>query len=157
MRKRANFDTYWDDGWPELKWLERYFLTLAGRRQLFAGDNDNWGLTLEGVEGTEHLPPYRGRIDIDLTILVHPDLGVLLCYHRSGGGSSESHYSKGDLRRLREWIKTFHGDRMPVGFFVPFETAWKAVKEFVERDAALPTSIEWVAGKDIPPGTFPAP
>jgi hypothetical protein len=41
--------------------------------------------------------------------------------------------------------------------FIPFETAWKAIKEFMERDAALPASIAWIAAADIPAGAFPPP
>jgi hypothetical protein len=41
--------------------------------------------------------------------------------------------------------------------FVPFAIAWKAVKQFMETDGELPTSIEWVAASDLPRGTFPDP
>ena len=54
-------------------------------------------------------------------------------------------------------MKTAHGDKMPIGLFIPFETAWKAVKEFMECDGALPKSIEWIAGGDIPDDAFPPP
>ena len=54
-------------------------------------------------------------------------------------------------------MKTAHSDLMPIGLFIPFETAWKAVKEFMERDAALPKSIEWLASDDIPADVFPPP
>jgi len=33
--------------------------------------------------------------------------------------------------------------------------AYEAVKEFIETDGQLPKCIEWVADKDLPPGTFP--
>lgn len=46
---------------------------------------------------------------------------------------------------------------MPVRLFIPFETAWKTVKEFTETEGELPKSIEWVANRDLPPGTFPEP
>jgi hypothetical protein len=42
-----------------------------------------------------------------------------------------------------------------IGLFVPFESAWRAVKDFIESDGELPTSIEWIASRDLPPGTFP--
>jgi hypothetical protein len=50
-----------------------------------------------------------------------------------------------------------HGDPLSVGLFVPFPVAWKAVKEFIETDGELPTSIEWIASSDLPPETFPDP
>jgi hypothetical protein len=35
--------------------------------------------------------------------------------------------------------------------------AWKAVKEFLESDGKLPTSIGWIANGDLPANTFPEP
>src|SRR5262249_39730062 len=157
MRKRTYFDTYWGDGWPQIEWLEPYFLTPAGRRKFFEGGNDSWGLKADGIDGTEHRQPFKDRIDIDLTILGHPDLGILLFYHKTGGGFSQAYYSEGDMRRLHEWVRTVHGDRMPIGLYIPFETAWKAVKEFVESDGSLPQSIEWIAARDLPDDAFPSP
>jgi hypothetical protein len=46
---------------------------------------------------------------------------------------------------------------MPVGLYIPFAKAWPAVKEFIETEGALPTSIEWVKNSELPPGTFPDP
>jgi hypothetical protein len=137
--------------------LARYFLTAAGRRQFFESGNDCWGLNTEGSDGTEHLHINTGRIDIHLTIVGHPDLGVLLNYRKWGGGLKDTYYSKGDQRRLLEWIRTMHGDLMPIGLFIPWDIAWKAVKEFIEIDGALPKSIEWVADRDLPPEVFPDP
>jgi Immunity protein Imm1 len=54
-------------------------------------------------------------------------------------------------------VRNPHNDPLPVGLFIPFKTAWLAVKEFIETDGALPKSIEWIANKDLPPGTFPDP
>lgn len=154
MNKTAYFDTYWGPGWPEPKWLARYFLTPAGRRDFFASGNDSWGLTAEGVDGTDHLPQLKGRVDVELTIQGHRDLGVMLQYRKTGRRPIEAFYSKGDLSRLRQWVKNAHGDPMPIGLFVPFDTAWKAVKEFMERDGALPAGIAWVASDQIPAEAF---
>jgi hypothetical protein len=65
--------------------------------------------------------------------------------------------SKGDLSRLRELAFSLQGSPLPVGLFISYEKAWQAVKEFMERDGALPTSIEWVRNEDLPPNTFPDP
>ena len=54
-------------------------------------------------------------------------------------------------------MRNLHNDPLPVGLFIPFKSAWLAVKEFIETDGALPKSIEWVANKDLPAGTFPDP
>jgi hypothetical protein len=80
-----------------------------------------------------------------------------LFYHKYGGDYNEAYTSKGDLSRLREWVRNLHNTPLPVGLFIPFERAYAAVKEFIETDGALPKSIEWVTNKDLPPGTFPDP
>lgn len=69
----------------------------------------------------------------------------------------QTYNSKGDLRRLGEFVRSLHGTPLSVGLFVPFPVAWKAVKEFIETDGELPTSIEWIASRDLPPETFPDP
>src|SRR5262245_29575633 len=119
MNKRTHFRSYYGSGWPDEKWLERYFLTPEGRHEFFSSVNDSWGLKADGVDGTDHLQHLKGRVDVDLTIQGHPDMGVLLFYHKTGAGRV-AFYSKGDLSRLHEWVTTAHDDRMPVGLFVPF-------------------------------------
>lgn len=158
MKKGIYFDVFGRRGWPAPGELEPYFLAPPGQRWTFGeGENDCWGLKAEGVDGTEHLPRDKGRIDLDLTMLGNPDHGVLLHYHKRGGGRGEIYYSKGDLTRLKQWVWTVHGDLMPIGLFIPFERAWLAVKEFMETDGALPKSIEWIADADIPADAFPNP
>jgi hypothetical protein len=74
-----------------------------------------------------------------------------------GGGLKLTYSSKGDLRRLREWVRGLHDTPLPIGLFISYEEAWKAVKEFIETDGQLPKSIEWIANRDLPPNTFPDP
>ena len=158
MKKRTYFDDYDGPGWPEQSWLAPYFLTDAGRRQAFdlPYGNDHWGLMADGLEGTERLPQWKGRIDIVLTIIGNVDHGAMLCRQKNGP-NGVSHYSIADRRRLHEWLETKHGDLRPIGLFIPFEAAWRAVKEFMETDGALPKSIPWISSSDLPPGTFPRP
>jgi hypothetical protein len=146
MRKTTYFLEHPGYGWPNERWLAPYFLTPAGRQEAFAADNDSWGVSAECVDGTETLP-----------ILGKPDLGVLLFYNRWSATDGNAYYSKGNLRNLRRWVRTKHGDRMPVGLFIPFEYALKAVMEFIETDGALPKCIEWVAAADLPDDAFPEP
>jgi hypothetical protein len=155
MRKSVYFDALDGPGWPPPSQLQHYF--LGPRRWIFARRNDCWGLSAEGVDGTEHLPRSEGRVDLNLTVLGNFDHGILLHYHKFGGARGEFYYSKGDLSRLKEWVETMHGDLMPVGLYIPFESAWRAVKEFMEKDGALPKNIEWIAGEDIPDEAFPDP
>jgi hypothetical protein len=156
MRKRAYFDSYWGTGWPDLKWLEPYFLKREPR--WFAGTgNDSAGFSAQGVDGTEHLEPGKDRIDVRLDLWGNPNLGVLMIWSKSGGGHREMFTSKGDMARLRELVRSTHDTPLPIGLFIPFDAAWKAVKEFIETDGALPKSIVWIANGDLPENTFPDP
>jgi hypothetical protein len=157
MKKGTFFASLPNEGWPDPKALEPYFLAPPGQRWFFETENDTAGLDAEGVDGTEHLGPTQGRIDIRLAMWGNPDLGVLLIYSKLGGGYSQTYSSKGDLRWLKQWVRGMHGTLLPIGLFVPYSTAWKAVKEFIETDGKLPRSIEWVANSDLPPHTFPDP
>jgi hypothetical protein len=112
---------------------------------------------MKGLYGTEDGTPGRTRVDLDLDLYGIPGLGVLLIYHKYGGSYNEAYTSKGDMSRLRDWVRNLHNDPLPVGLFIPFADAYAAVKEFIETDGALPKCIEWVANKDLPPGTFPDP
>ncbi len=86
-----------------------------------------------------------------------PGLGVLLFYNKFGGGYEDAYVSKGDMSRLKEWVRNLHNDPLPVGLFIPFHKAYEALTEFIETDGQLPKSIEWMASNDLPPDTFPDP
>jgi hypothetical protein len=154
MRKCAYLDLRRSNGWPRPEELEPYFLRPPGQCWAFKSGNDNAGLAAEGVDGTEDLDPNDGRIDVDLDMWGYPDLGVLLVYSKWGGGMKEMCSSKGDLTRLRQRVRSKQGTLLPVGLFLPHGTAWKAVKEFMEADGELPSSIEWISNRDLPRGTF---
>jgi hypothetical protein len=156
MRKWTYFDTRDHEGWPDPRELAPYFAP-GGAKWFHTSGNDTAGLTAEGLYGTERGTPGKTRIDLDLAIYGIPELGVLLIYRKYGGGYRDQFTSKGDLRRLREWVRNLHNDPLPVGLFVPFDSAYEAVKEFIETDGQLPKSIEWVANDDLPDGTFPDP
>jgi Immunity protein Imm1 len=157
MRKHVYFDRLWDWRWPDPNELERYFLAPPGKEWFYEGGNDSASVTAEGLHGTQHLEIGKGRIDLSLMMWGNPKLGVLLIYSKRGGGYKELYSSKGDLNRLQEWVRSLHDTPLPVGLFIPFGTAWKAVKEFIETDGELPKSIEWIANRDLPPNTFPDP
>jgi hypothetical protein len=157
MRKRVHFDEFWGNGWPSLTELEPYFLAPAGKQWFNTGGNDSAGLSLEGVENTEHLRPGEGRITIDLTMSGDPRFGVLLIYSKRGGSDSFAFTSKGNAALNGQYTRTLHSDLMPLWHYISFEEAWKAVKEFIETDGALPKSIEWISNRDLDEDTFPVP
>ena len=102
MRQRVYFDVFRGSEWPSPSQLEHYFLSPAGRRQAFGTDNDSWGVSAEGVDGTEQLPRGAGRIDIHLTItacscttangVAHPrrPIGLEATWGGCGNGSKPS-------------------------------------------------------------------
>lgn len=156
MRKRFYFNSEHGWEWPTVDWLKPFFLNPPGQRWFFETGNDGGSLVAEGLNGTEHLKPGVDRIDLHLGMDGHPDLGVILFYHKMKDPRG-AFWSKGDLSRLHEWVQTLHGDLRPIGLYIPYEKAWLAVKEFIETDGELPTSIEWVRAKELPPDTFPDP
>ncbi|MBO6634820.1 Imm1 family immunity protein [Parvibaculum sp.] len=158
MRKHSYFASRFREGWPGLAEMEPYFLAPSGKRWFFETRNDSAGLTVEGVDGTGHFEPTdRRRIAIHLDMWGHPELGVQLTYRKKGGGHDETFYSTGDLSRLDEHVRSLHDTLLPVGLFISYEDAWKAVKEFIATNGERPKSIAWVEEEALPAGTFPAP
>jgi hypothetical protein len=157
MKKSINLVDFDQRGWPAASELEAYFLTPEGRRTAFETGYDSWGVMANGVDGTDHLEKGSGRVDVNLNIIGSPRHGVMLNYQKWDRGIQEDLYSKGDLSRLLRWTETIHGDVWPIGLFIPFEEAWKAIREFMEKGSALPTSITWISSEDIPQEAFPDP
>jgi hypothetical protein len=158
VKKSAYFASDAFEEWPRPRDIEHYFLAPPGKRWFFETGNDGGYLDVEGVDGTEHLEEgHGGRKDITLWVTGHPKFGVMLNWHKWDGKQNHGYHSRGDLRRLRELVRNMHGTAAPVGLFIPYEEAWKAVKEFLENDGALPKSIAWISDDDLPPDTFPDP
>src|SRR5262249_44793878 len=142
-------------GWPDLLEMEPYFLDPLKQGEFGTG-SDGATLTIEGVDGAEYLTD-KHRLEIELEMWADRKNWGMLLYHKVDGRRQESYASIGDLRRFREYVQTQHGDDMPIALYIPFHKAWVAVKEFVVTDGELPKSIEWIAGEDLPPNTFPEP
>jgi hypothetical protein len=88
-----------------------------------------------------------------------PDHGVTLDFARWHGRIRRlnRYCSTGDLRLLGRFMYSLQGEPYSLGLFIPFEEAFKAVKEFIESDGELPTSIGWISGDDLLPERFPVP
>src|SRR5262245_30045949 len=160
MKKQCSFPSCEFGGWPEPKDIAQYFLGSPEENWRFDIGEDRAGFTLEGFDDTDHLLALdAGRSRVTLYLQVHPIFGMLLQWSKWDGRRREGHTfaSKGDLRRLGQFVWNRHGSLHPVALFIPYPTAWKAVKEFLETDGALPKGIEWIAASDVPPETFPEP
>ncbi|HMK41490.1 MAG TPA: hypothetical protein VK451_08010 [Methyloceanibacter sp.] len=156
MKKWSDFGQFRGPYWPDPQQLKQYFFA-TGNRWLQDNQNDGAILMEQAAYGTDHLPVDKGRVKINLLLWGKPELGVLLFYEKFGGGYADVFSSKGDMSRIREWVRSTHGDPLPIGLFIPFAPAFQAVKEFIEIDGELPKSIEWIANKNLPPNTFPEP
>jgi len=156
--RKLYFDRFDSNGWPALGELEPFFLAPKGQEWSFQGRNDSWGIDIDGLYGTEDRAEID-RVGVHLYMIGNRDLGVYLIYDKWDGRIRKkySYAPKGDFSRLGEFVESLHGTPLSVGLFVPFPKAWKAVKEFIETDGELPTSIEWIDTRDLPPETFPVP
>lgn len=152
--KRMDFDTFWGEGWPTAEQLKPYFLERTRMLWRISGGGDTASLVLEGVDGTGGRDLTEGRRDISLYFTGHPKYGVCLMHHRT---STWTYSSKGDLTKLRTFVRTRQGDLMPLGLFIPFEKAWQATKDFIENDGQRSTAIDWVDNRTFDEDTFPVP
>src|SRR4051794_1326734 len=157
MRKNCSFQDFYGPEWPAPQQLKKYF---SAERWWSRGGkesgNDVWGLSAEGLYGTAALPT-SDSVNVNLIMTGSPDHGVTLDFARWDGRVKREHryYSKGDLTRLGRFMYNLQGDPYSLALFIPFDQAFKAVKQFIETDGELPTCIEWVAGQDLPSDTFP--
>ena len=101
--------------------------------------------------GLKHLEYYKGRIDIELAMWGHPRPWRSADLVQAGRRLQADVQLEGRLEPPSGVGSQHSRYAMPIGLFVPYETAWKAVKEFIETDGELPKSIEWIANRDLPP------
>jgi hypothetical protein len=150
MRKSCSFHDFYGLDQPSPDELEKYF--SAGGRLWASHGNDSWTLRADGLYGTAVLPP-SDAVNVDLRLMGSPDHGVTLDFARWHGRIRrlDRYCSVGDLSRLRQFMYSLQGNPCSLGLFIPFDEAFRAVKEFIESDGELPTSIEWISGKDFPP------
>lgn len=159
MRKQAFFDDHWGSGWPDPKKVETGLTDPYQRARLFDSSLDGGSFFIEGLYGTEGLGRKEGLVTAALYLHINPLHGAKLVYNKWDGRARQefSFDSKGDLTRLGEFVRSMHGTPLSVGLFIPFEKGWQAIRDFMSNDGELPQSIEWIATKDLPPGTFPDP
>lgn len=159
MQKDAAFDDHWGEGWPDLSNIKACLTDPKRRKEFFAKGRDGGNFSIDGLYGTEGLPDRGGLVAATLYLHMHPDHGATLQYSKWDGRVRKQFvfYSKGDLSRIREFVRSFHETPLSVGLFIPFEKGWQAIKEFIESEGELPTAIEWIAAEALPPETFPDP
>lgn len=159
MRKEASFDDHWGSGWPDPELIDHCLVDPQGRAEWFAKGRDGGCFVAEGLSGAEGLSPHQGLVTATLYMNASPDHGVTLQYSRwdEKVGKLRTFHSRGDLRRLKEFVRSFHDTPLSLGLFVSFEAGCRAVKEFMKTEGELPQGIDWIAGDELPPRTFPLP
>jgi hypothetical protein len=80
--------------------------------------HDGGSFFIVGLYGTENLLPQTGLVKAALYMCMNPDHGVKLQYSRWDGRIKEmsTSHSKGDLKKLEEFVRSFHGTPLSLGF-----------------------------------------
>ncbi|MEM7303584.1 MAG: hypothetical protein AAF468_21095 [Pseudomonadota bacterium] len=141
--------------WPDPAEIKPFFSPEYENNEIYHGGGDDAVITLEGIDGTEHLQLGEGRKDIVLMMWFSPKFGVMLFYHRYGIEDGEIYYSKGDMSKIHTVKRNKHSDPLPVALFIPFDDAFNALEDFINSEGKRSDRIEWVSGLDIPSNTFP--
>ena len=145
--------------WPSTSTVKPYFTSPSQRNWAYWDVGAGGLISVDGIMGTELVAAARGRANATLYISGDRTHGLTL-FHRLWDGRTEtvsSHYSRGDLSRRLEFVKTGDGDLLSVGLFISFEKAWLAVEDFMNSAGSLSKRIEWVSIRDLPTDTFPEP
>jgi Immunity protein Imm1 len=159
VKKEAAFDNHWGKGWPEIRIVEQNLSDPEKLAQLFAQGRDGGCFSIEWTYDKNNSAPQSELVGATLYMHMNPDHGIKLQYSKWDGrtGEKKTYHSKGDLTRLKEFVRSFHRTPLSIGLFVPFEVGRKAVKEFLESDGELPRSIDWMSDDDLPSDVFPLP
>ncbi|HET7805327.1 MAG TPA: Imm1 family immunity protein [Pseudolabrys sp.] len=159
VKKEASFDDHWGNGWPDITIVDQCLTDPEKLAQLFAKGRDGGCFSIEWIYDEDNSVPQFGVVGAILYMHMNPDHGIKLQY--SGWdrciGERKTYHSKGDLTKLKQFVRSFHRTPLSIGLFVPFETGRRAVKEFLETDGELPRSVDWILDDDLTPDVFPLP
>jgi hypothetical protein len=152
-----NFTEFPRMRWPALSELRPYFVGPHRKPWPQDGGNDDWGLHVY-PEGKD-LPngKFWLRKHYWFHMVGHDDYGVYLHWQRTGYGTQELFFGKGDLSKLKLQVRSLQGDAWPLGLFIPFDQAWLAVEDFIMGNGARSSRIDWLRPEDLPENTFFAP
>ena len=93
MKKRTYFDKF-DVLAGQVRQNRGRSSWRPGKEWSYPGRDDYWGLSAEGLHGTDDREPYKERVDLWLKMWGHPQHGVLLIYQKYGGGYRDAFTSK---------------------------------------------------------------
>src|SRR5690349_3203060 len=90
--------------------IRHFFFDYSEDKWSFGGLSGA-GFSIDGLEGTENEDFFDGRIDAHLGIFDDPQLGMYVCYRKTGPGYGENYYSLGDEARLTDFVESRIGDK----------------------------------------------
>jgi len=159
IKKEAAFDDHWGSGWPDIGVVEQRLSDPEKLAQMFAKGRDGGCFSIKWIYDKNNAEPQSELVAATLYMHMNSEHGIKLQYSRWDGriGEKKTYHSKGDLTRLKHFVRSFHRTPLSIGLFVPFEIGRKAVKEFLETDGDLPRSIDWVPEDGLPSEVFPLP
>ena len=159
IKKEAAFDDHWGRGWPDINTVDQCLTDPAKLAQLFANGCDGGCFSIEWIYDKTNSAPQSELVGATLYMHMNPDYGIKLQYSKWDGriGEKKIFHSKGDLTKLKQFVRSFHRTPLSIGLFVPFEVGRKGVKEFLDTDGELPRSIDWISEDDLPSEVFPLP
>jgi hypothetical protein len=111
MTKRTYFADLSGPNWPVPRDLERYFKGRNGASWPTRGGNDEWGLSAEGLYGTDMLADKFDKVNVHLYLTGYSELGVSLHYSRWDGRTKQKfdRESEGDMRRATDIVYSLQG------------------------------------------------
>ena len=154
MRKSIDLGLHDQDGWPNPKELEHYFLGPQGRFWSSEDRSDSAALWAKGVHGTEHLDVGKGRIDIELLIWRNLDFGVLLIYSKWGGPYKEMFSSKGNLSRLHDLCARSMARFCPSASLYRLKKRGRRSRSSSKRTASFPRALSGLRTATFPHEPF---
>jgi hypothetical protein len=157
VRKQASFNDYWGNGWPDISTIECCLGDPDKRAQFFAEGHDGGCFSVEWISKNQNQKPELKLAGATLFLHVHPDSGIKLQYSKwdRREGEKKTFHSKGNVRRLKEFVRSLHGTPLSLGLFVPFELGIRAVKEFMRTEGELPQDITWISDNELSSDVFP--
>jgi hypothetical protein len=147
---------YVSSEFPELKTIQHFFLDFTEAKWPSGGR-----LAIYGAQGTESLPPYKGRVDISLAIVPDSEHGFYLIYSKTGVVTGGQFHSLGSQTLTRPGSPMIeideNGYAIAAGLFVSPADAWAVVKRFIETNGERSDAIQWLTDAELPDSAISTP
>ena len=154
MKKVARIGDYFENNWPDPADIKHMFFDYSENKWA-SGGASGASFTLYGADGTQGKEPYSERIDIKLSLIDFAQFGTFVQYSKHGGGMRENYFCLWNKDLIGQTFLSRHDEEYSRALVIPFDRSFELVKEFLEQDGKLPTSISWTSEYDLPDEAFP--